>query len=78
MRAHTDTTHEHLHARWVQLNDEPVEDNPSLETYNLPERVDAFVQAAKQQVRPHKVNVAYLFITHAHTQHTQTSLCHAG
>jgi len=48
----------------VQLNDEPVEDNSSLETYNLPERVEAFVQAAKKQVRQHiKENVA-TFVHH--------------
>ena len=34
----------------VELNDEPVEDNPKLETYNLPRRVDDFVKAAREQV----------------------------
>jgi hypothetical protein len=34
----------------VQLNDEPVEDNPKLETYNLPARVAEFVKTARRQV----------------------------
>jgi hypothetical protein len=35
----------------VQLNDEPVEDNPKLETYNLPVKVADFIKAAREQVR---------------------------
>ncbi len=33
----------------VYAQDEPVEDNPALETYNVPARVDAFVAAALKQ-----------------------------